>query len=60
MATAKYEEAKKTLDDAAKKNKIQNVDVDAIIKDFQQKMTEVSRNALFVLLKDTQRPLVYI
>lgn len=44
LATAKYEEAKKTLDDAVKRNKVKNVDVDMIIKNFQEKMTEVSRS----------------
>lgn len=44
LATAKYEEAKKTLDDAVKRNKVKNVDVDMIVKNFQEKMTEVSRS----------------
>lgn len=42
LATAKYEEAKKTLDDAVKRNKVKNVDVDMIVKNFQEKMTETN------------------
>lgn len=40
LATNKYEEAERELKNAVKKNKIKDVEVEAIIKDFKAKSTE--------------------
>ncbi|KAM7304397.1 organic cation transporter protein [Ixodes scapularis] len=40
LATKKYDEAERELNDAVKKNKIKDIEVEAIIKDFKGKLTE--------------------